>query len=423
MRSLNFMCLLHLNNGGDYMGSDYTTNRDFTRSLQLRGKAEKFIVGGGQPHKRSNPPDPVIIDYGKGCHIWDADGNEYIDYLMAYGPVLLGYAYPRVMEAVTEQIKRGNIFNVGHPLEIELAEKLVELIPSAERVTYFVGGSDATTGAVKLARAYTNRDKVVRSGYHGWHDWCHSEAGALKATAQNTLSMEYNDLVSLSDLFKENKDEIACVIMEPTGYQLPEEGYLEDVKSLCHENNTLLIFDEVKTGFRYSLGGAQEYFGITPDMSVFSKAMANGFGIAAVVGKKEIMDEVAGVWVAATFHGEVSMVAAALATIAEMEEKDGITYLWDQGEKLLNGYREITERLNIDFARIEGAGSMPFFGFNGGDDKKDRIIDIFYKKTLDDGLYLPRGHIWFVSLSHRDEDIARTLEISESALKYAKQKV
>lgn len=395
--------------------------RTLVRSLQLQERARKVLVGGGQPHKRANLPKPVMIERGEGSHIWDADENEYIDYLLAYGPVLLGYAYPKVTEAVTAHIQKGNIYNVGHPLEVELAEKLVELIPSANRVTYFVGGSDATTGAIKLARAYTDKEKVVRCGYHGWHDWCHQERGALSAVAPYTLSMDFNNLNSLEKLFREHRGEIACVIMEPALHELPQEGYLEGVKQLSHENEALLIFDEVKTGFRYALGGAQEYFGVTPDMSVFGKAMANGFSIAVVVGKEEIMDDVADVWVAATFHGEVSMVAAALATINEMEEKDGIAHLWRQGEKLLAGYKEMTERLGIENVRIEGAGPMPFFGFKGGDDERmDKFIDVFYRETFDQGLYLPDGHIWFISLSHTDEDIARTLEVSEKALKRAK---
>lgn len=404
------------------METTYSTKRSFERSLQLRERAKQVMVGGGQPHKRSQPPQPVIIERGQGSHIWDADGNEYIDYLMAYGPVLLGYGYSKVIEAVATHVQKGNIYNVGHPLEIELAEKLVELIPSAERVTYFVGGSDATTGAIKLARAYTGKEKIVRCGYHGWHDWCSGGRGSLLATAPYTLDMEFNNLDSLEDVFKEHRKSIACVIMEPTGHDLPKEGYLESVKQLIHENDAVLIFDEVKTGFRYALGGAQEYFGVTPDMSVFSKAMGNGFGIAAVVGKAEIMDEVAGVWVAATFHGEVSMVAAALATISEMEEKDGIAHLWQQGNKLLDGYKEMTERLGIENARIGGIGPMPFFGFHRGDDEQmKKFVDVFYQETLDGGLYLPEGHLWFMSLSHTDEDIARTLEVSEAALKSAKQ--
>lgn len=401
------------------------SKRIFKRSLELRERARKVMSGGGQPHKRSGPPDPVIIEKGKGSHIWDADGNEYIDYLLAYGPVLLGYGYPKVIEAVAKHTMNGNIFNVGHPLEIELAEKLVELIPSADRVTYFVGGSDATTGAIKLARAYTGKEKVIGCGYHGWHDWCHTERGALLATGAYTLSMDFNNLESTERILKEHRGGVACVIMETTGHDLPKEGYLEKLKELVHQHDAILIFDEVKTGFRYSLGGAQEYFGVTPDMSVFSKAMGNGFGIAAVVGKKEIMEAVADTWVAATFHGEVSLVAAALATIQELEEKDGISYMWRQGEKLIAGYKEMSDRLGItENVRVAGCGPMPFFGVHtGGNEKMRNFVDTFYVETLDRGLYLPRAHIWFMCLSHTDEDIAYTLEASEKALKKAKEAI
>jgi len=401
------------------------TKRNFEQSLKWRERANKVIMGGGQPHKRPNPPEPVIIEKGHGSHIWDADGNEYIDYLMAYGPILLGYGYPRVVEAVTKHSLNGGIFNVGHTLEIELAEKLVELIPSAEKVTYFVGGSDATTGAIKLARAYTGKEKIVRCGYHGWHDWCHTERGALLATGAYTLTMKFNDLDSLERIFKDHRGGIACVILEIVCNELPKAGYLEALMKLTHENDALVVFDEVKTGFRYSLGGAQQYYKVTPDMSVFSKAMGNGFGTAAVVGKKEIMDAVAGTWVAATFHGEVSLCAAAMATIAEMEEKDGIAHLWKQGSKLLDAFRDIVKRFGIEeYSRIEGQGPMPFFGLKtNGEEKMEKFVQTFYNETLDNGLYLPKGHVWFISLSHTDEDIAKTLEVSEEALRTAKQSI
>ncbi|MDQ1317494.1 MAG: Aspartate aminotransferase family protein [Candidatus Poribacteria bacterium] len=401
------------------------TKRSFERSLQWQERARKVLMGGGQPHKRTHPPDPVIIERGLGSHIWDADGNEYIDYLLAYGPVLLGYGYPRVVEAVAKHTLKGNVYNTTHILEIELAEKLVELIPSAERVTYFVGGSDATTGAIKLARAYTGKEKIIQYGYHGWHDWCHTERGALLATGAYTLSMKFNDLESLDRLFREHRGGVACVIMEIAANELPDEGYLEGVKNMVHENDAVLIFDEVKTGFRYSLGGAQKYFGVTPDMSVFSKAMGNGFPAAAVVGKAEIMDKVADTWVAATFQEEVSLCAASLATIAEMEEKDGIAFIWKQGNKLLDSYREMVKRLGVEeYARFGGQGPMPFFGVrSNGNEKMEKFVETFYNETLDNGLYMSRGHVWFISLSHTDEDIARTLEISEEALKVAKQAI
>lgn len=401
--------------------SDHATNRRFERSLALHERASKALVGGGQPHKRSRLPWPLVIERGSGCRIWDADGNEYIDYLMGYGPVLLGHAYPRVIEAVTEHVRRGNVYNVGHPLEIVLAEKLIQLIPAAERVAFFVGGSAATTGAVKFARAFTGREKVVRCGYHGWHDWSHSERGALQAIAAYTLTMTFNDLDSLEELFRLHRGEIACVILEPTCHELPHDGYLQGLNRLCHDNGALLVFDEVKTGFRYALGGAQEHFGVTPDLAVFSKAMGNGFSGAVVVGKADILDSTADVWIVGTFHGEVSFVAAAIATIAEMEDKRGVAHLWRQGDTLLAGYREMTARLGVENVRFGGAGPMPFFGIGGGDERLDRMRDVFYEEALDRGLYLPDTHIWFTSLSHTDEDIARTLDISEQALRVAKE--
>ncbi len=394
--------------------------RSFEKSLAWRERAKAALVGGGQPHKQSNPPQPVMVAGGKGSHFWDADGNDYIDYLMGYGPMILGHAYPAVIEAVAKALERGNVYNVGHTLEIELAEKLVEIIPSADRVAYFVGGSDATTGALKFARAYTEKEKVIRCGYHGWHDWCHNTRGHLPGSAASTLSVGFNDIDALEDLFKEHPGEIACLIMEPSGHDLPAERYLENVKSVVNANDALLIFDEVKTGFRYALGGAQAYFGVTPDMSVFGKALANGFATAVVVGRQEIMDEVAGVWVAATFHGEVSLVAAAIATIAELEAKDGVAFMWKQGQKLLDGYKEMTDRLGIDQVRIGGIGPMPFFGLNAEGEKQSQFRKAFYEATLDGGLYLPEGHIWFMSISHTDEDIAKTLSVSEDALKRAK---
>ncbi len=397
--------------------------RTFKKSLAWRERAKNALVGGGQPHKQSNPPQPIMIAGAKGSHFWDADGNDYIDYLMGYGPMILGHAYPTVITAVANALEQGNVYNVGHTLEIELAEKLIEIIPSADRVAYFVGGSDATTGALKFARAYTEKDKVIRCGYHGWHDWCHSTRGHLAASAEATLSVGFNDIDALENLFKENPGEIAGLIMEPSGHDLPKENYLENVKSVVNSNDALLIFDEVKTGFRYALGGAQEYFDVTPDMSVFGKALANGFATAVVVGRQDIMDEVSDVWVAATFHGEVSLVSAAMATIAELEAKDGVEFMWKQGQKLLDGYKEITDRLGIDQARIAGIAPMPFFGLNANSDKESLFRRTFYEATLDGGLYLPEGHIWFMSMSHSDDDITKTLNVCEDALKLAKAKM
>lgn len=259
-------------------------------TTDLLGRARQVVMGGGQGHKRPSdiPGYPAFAVRGKGCRFWDNEGREFIDYLCAFGPILLGYAHPAVDEAVRKQIDEGVIFNVPHPSEAELAERLIGLIPCAEMVAYFTGGSGATSGAVKVARAYTKREKVVRCGYHGWHDWCcPGGEGVPRCVSELTLELPYNDVDALQAIFQEHGPQIACVIIEPVIGSGPRPGFLEAVKSVCDEHGAILIFDEVKTGFRFAMGGAQEYLGITPDLSTFGKAMANGYDIGVLVGKKE----------------------------------------------------------------------------------------------------------------------------------------
>ena len=385
-------------------------------SRKLWEEAEEIIVGGGQGHKRPGMlPYPRFLERAKGCRIWDVDGNEYIDYLMAFGPILLGYGWKAVDDAAKAQIDEGMIFNLHHPIELKLARKLIEIIPCAEMVTFCLTGSEATTAAVKLARAYTGREKVVRCGYHGWHDWCHTKLGALSAHSQYTIEMPYNDLDALSDILKANRGQIACIIMEPVTSALPKPGYLEGVRKLAQENEVLLVFDEIKTGFRVSLGGAQQHVGVTPDMATFGKAMGNGYPIACVVGKKEIMRKVADVWTAGTFNGYTVSAAAALATISEMEKRDGIGFLRRQGEKLIKGLDDLASSLGVD-ARCVGSGPMPLLRFGA---ECEGLRDRFYSGTIENGVYFSPSHVWFITLSHDDEAIQRTLDVSERALRKA----
>jgi len=385
-------------------------------SKKLWAEAEEVILGGGQGHKRPGHAGyPLFMQRGKGCRVWDVDGNEYIDYLMAFGPILLGYAYEAVDNAAKAQIDEAMIFNQHHPIEIKLARKLIDIIPCAEMVTFCLTGSDATSSAVKLARGYTGRPKVIRCGYHGWHDWCHAGKGALPATTQYTLEMPYNDLDALEELLKANRGEVACIIMEPLVTNPPKPGYLEGVRKLATEYETLLIFDEVKTGFRISLGGAQKYLGITPDMATFGKAMGNGYPIGCVVGKREIMEKVKDVWIAATFNGHFVSAAAALATIEEMEKHNGIQTIWRQGEKLQKGLDEIMKAHGVD-ARPVGLGPMPHLAFGPGNEE---LRDQFYTEAAANGVYFSPGHVWFISLSHDDEAIQQTLDASEKAIKKA----
>ncbi|MFQ6131052.1 MAG: aspartate aminotransferase family protein [Armatimonadota bacterium] len=386
--------------------------------VKLFERAKEVIVGGAQAHKRpSYVPDlPIMAQRGEGCYFWDPDGNRYIDYLCAYGPILLGYAHPKTTQAALERARQGTVFNIGTPLEILLAEKLVEIIPCAEMVSYFISGSESTSAAVKIARAVTGREKVVRCGYHGWHDWCQTgNRGVPRAVSDLTLDFPYNDLDSLAERFRANPDQIACVIMEPVLMDAPAQGFLEGVKRVCHENGALLIFDEIKTGFRYALGGAQEHFGVTPDLATLGKAMANGWPIAVVVGRRQIMQQAEDVWVAATFNGESMGVAAALATIEEMQQHDGVRELWRRGERLRAGLDEIMRDAGVD-AHTTGAGPMPFLRFGEG---LDELKVKFFSECAKAGVYFPPDHVWFLCLAHTDGVIEETLIIARQALKSA----
>jgi glutamate-1-semialdehyde 2,1-aminomutase/spore coat polysaccharide biosynthesis protein SpsF len=249
---------------------------------------------------------------------------------MALGPIILGHNYPSVTDAVMQQMQDGTTFSLPHPLEVELAEMLVDIIPCAEMVRFAKNGSDATSGAVRLARAYTGRDIIACCGYHGWQDWyigtTTRNRGVPKVVQELTVPFEYNNIESLKRIFSEHPGQVAAVIMEPFGVEEPRDGFLQEVRDLALHDRALLIFDEIITGFRLALGGAQEYFGITPDLACLGKAMGNGYPIAAVVGPSEIMQLFDEVFFSFTFGGETVSLAAAIATISEMRQKDVIGY-------------------------------------------------------------------------------------------------
>ncbi len=389
------------------------------KQRDLLVRAERVILGGGQGHKRvpAVPDYPLFAERGEGCRFFDPDGNAYIDYLLSFGPIVLGHNYPRVTEAVQRRAERGTVFNIGAPPEIELAERLVRLIPSAEMVTYCATGSGATAAAVKIARAHTSRDKVIRCGYHGWLDWCRpGDRGVPEAVSALTLSLAYNDLDQLRTLFAENSGEVACVTLEPSPTEPPLDGYLQGVKDLCEDQGALFIMDEVKTGVRYALGGAQERFGVTPHLSTWSKGIANGYAVAAVVGSREIMEGVADVWVSATFHGELTGIVAARATLDEIAEKDGVRLLWERGARLSAGLTQIMADASVP-AKMVGQGPMPLLTFPAElEDLKVR----FFSECVRRGVYFSPGHVWFLCLSHTDAVIDETLNIAADAIKAAK---
>lgn len=331
--------------------------RSLRKSAALKDKALPLIPSLTQtfskgPTQYVQGVAPVFLMRGEGSTVWDVDGNSYIDYPLGLGPVILGHHYPAVTDAVIAQLKEGISFSLPHPLEVELAELLTEIIPCADMVRFGKNGSDATSGAVRAARAFTGRDLIACCGYHGWQDWyigtTTRNKGIPKAVCDLTIPFQYNNIESLKKIFDQHPGQVAAVIMEPFSVVEPQDGFLEKIKTLAHAEGALLIFDEIVTGFRLALGGAQEYFGVTPDLACFGKAMANGFPISTVVGRKEIMPIFDEIFFSFTFGGETASLAAAIATITEMRAKNVIAHLWEQGQKLKDGYTVLAKYFGID---------------------------------------------------------------------------
>jgi glutamate-1-semialdehyde 2,1-aminomutase len=265
------------------------SNNLYERALPVMAPVTQTLAKG--PGQYVNGIAPKYLKKGKGSHVWDVDGNEYLDYNMAIGPLSLGYCYPRVDEAIIAQLKDGITFSMMHELEVTLAELIHRVIPNAESIRISKTGADVTSAAVRVARAYTGRKKVLCCGYHGWHDWYISvtsrNSGIPEEVKDLSATFEYNDIDSVRQALDAD---VACVILEPFVFEAPRDGFLQELKALCEANGTLLIFDEMWTGFRIAVGGAQEYFGVTPDLACYSKAFANGMPISLLTGRRDVME-------------------------------------------------------------------------------------------------------------------------------------
>lgn len=390
----------------------------YKKSEELLARAFKSIPLGTQTFSKSKTQypygvSPYFIERGSGSHVWDVDGNEYIDFVNSLAAISLGYNDPDVNTAVQDQLEKGIIFSLSHSLEVQVAEKLIEMIPCAEMVRYGKNGSDATAGAIRLARAYTGKDHVVVCGYHGWQDWYIGSTprnmGVPEATSGLTHSFLYNDLESLKTVFAKYPEQIAAVILEPMNLLEPEEGFLEGVKEITHHNGAVLIFDETVTGFRFANGGAQEYFGVIPDLATFGKGIANGYPISAVVGKAEIMQLMEEIFFSFTFGGEALSLAAALATMKKLQQKPVIKTMWSQGEKLVQDLQELLDHHGMgDIIKLSGFPVWSFLIFN--DSEKYSAWDIktlFLQEMFKRGILILATHN--MSYSHSDEDIKKLL--------------
>ncbi|MFB3924422.1 MAG: aminotransferase class III-fold pyridoxal phosphate-dependent enzyme [Syntrophales bacterium] len=396
-----------------------------SRSLEFRSRAERLIPSCTQtlskgPTQFVQGVAPVFLSSGNGSHVKDVDGNDYIDFPMALGPVILGHNYPAVTKAVTRQMRKGTVFSLPHPLELELAEIIVDRIPCAEMVRYGKNGSDVTAGAVRLARAYTNRDIIACCGYHGWQDWyigtTSRNKGVPEAVRGLTLPFEYNQLDGLESIFARHPGNVAAVIMEPVGVVMPEDGFLQGVKDLAAREGALLIFDEVVTGFRLAPGGAQEYFGVTPDLACFGKAMANGYPLSAITGRRDIMKLFEEVFFSFTFGGETLSLAASLATLTELKEKNVTAHLWEQGRKLQDGYRILAREFGLSkFTNCSGLPPRTVITFKDETGMESLPLkSLFQQECLKRGILFSGGHN--ICYTHSDADIDYTLRVYRSAL-------
>ena len=407
------------------MPNRVTLNAGYPSILEselLWARAQGLIPAGTQtlakgPGQYVNGVAPKYLYRGRGARVWDPDGNEYLDLSMAIGPVVLGYAHPAVNLAVKRQLDDGITFSLMHPLEVELAERIHDISPCAHAVRFAKTGAEATSAAVRVARAFTGRTKVLCCGYHGWHDWyigvTDRHAGVPEETRELTYTFDYNDIGSLEAALS---DDVACVILEPVVFQLPANNFLEQVKAACERAGALLVFDEMWTGFRLALGGAQAHYGVVPDLATFSKAIANGMPLSVLTGRADVMQLLErDVFFFSTFGGEALSLAAALATIREIEEHEVPGHLAALGRRLRDGYHALANSLGMsEITDCVGPACRTLVTFN-----PEAVAPLEAKSLVQQEL-LRWGILWSgthtLSLAHTDEDIEYILRAYENVL-------
>ena len=419
--------------------------------MSLFDEAKRYIPGGVNSPVRafgSVGGEPFFVEKGMGSHIWDTDNNEYIDYVCSWGPMILGHCDKDVNKAVIEAVDNGTSFGAPTVKETMLAEKIVELMPSVEKVRMVSSGTEAVMSALRLARGFTKRDKIIKfeGCYHGHSDFMLVKAGSglltfgqtsspgvIQDAAKHTIIAQYNDLENVSEIFKQNKNEIACVIVEPVaanmGVVLPKEGFLEGLRKLCDENGALLIFDEVITGFRLSSGGAQKYYGINPDLTTMGKIIGGGMPVGAYGGRSDVMEMISPlgpVYQAGTLSGNPLAMTAGLKTLEKLSSKDFYKNLKEKSDILWAGFRENSKKLGLNYAfnTIESL-SCTFFtegkvqSYAEALKSDTKKYATFFHNMLKRGISLAPAQFeaMFVSSVHSDEDIEKTIKAHYESLK------
>ncbi len=424
---------------------------NITKSKELFEQASRLIPGGvNSPVRafRSVGLEPLYIDHGKGSHIWDVDGNEYIDFISSWGPLIIGHSHPKVESAIMSELKKGTSYGACNAREVEMAQMICNFFPSIEKVRMVNSGTEATMSAIRLARGYTGKSKIIKfeGCYHGHADSFLIQAGSglatfgetgsagiTQQTAENTLVATYNDITSVERLIKAFPNEIAALILEPVmgnmGLILPEEGFLQALREVTEQAGILLIFDEVISGFRASKGGAQEFYGVRPDLTCLGKIIGGGLPVGAFGGKAEIMDALSPlgpVYQAGTLSGNPLALSAGIAMLEELAEPTFYERLEAKGKKFEELIRPLLDRYveHISFNRM-GSLSTIFFrkgGVKSNADSKEcdtQLYATYFRAMLEEGIYLPPSQFecMFLSIAHSDEDLERTAKAMEKALK------
>jgi len=434
----------------------------FEKSKQLFGRAVRVIPGGTNSVARTTislgkcegyPIEcPKFAEKAEGSHIYDVDGNDFIDYLMGFGSVILGHSHPKVKEAVTQQLERGFIYGINHENEVTLSEKIVKHVPCADMVLIRNSGSAANTAALRIVRAYTGKEKIVKfeGHYHAWYDWNIfdrypaaklSYFGIPRSVLNDVIVLPWNDLGIVEDTLSRLGHEIAAVFCEAYevngGVIPPKKGYLEGLREITREQDIVLVFDEVITGFRLGLSGAQGMLGVTPDLATFGKALGNGFTISVVAGKRSVMEPEteARLWLGGTYNANPVTVAAALATLTELEKEGSYKHIYDMSGKIMKGFRDVIEDVGIE-AILQGPGPVFSLYFTDFDEITSasqvaaipayphmKRVTVFFQEMLKRGIFLSafrEGRI-SVSMAHSEEDANKTIEAAGEAFKEAKK--
>lgn len=402
---------------------------EFVRSAALYEAAKKVIPGGihlsGRP-LLTPETSPLYFERGSGARCTDVDGNEYIDYIMAYGPFLLGYGNEEVNEAAFEQIRRGALLSLNHPLHLKFMERLLSRFPKSQCGVFLKTGSEATTAALRIARKHTKRRKIARCGYHGWHDWCLPlEPFVPHGLSEQVFEFSPRLPGSLEHILERHGEEIAAVIVAPEMVLNPTRDVFAAWMDATAAVGAVFILDEVKTAFRTNTGSIQSLLDLDPDVTTLSKALGNGWPLAAVIGKRHIMESGIGMHYSATFHGETGAIAAALKVLEIVQRDDVAAKVNELGQTLIDGLNGIALGEGLPaVAYAEPVPSMPFLSWQHPDPQLNATLrDGFYARMLEGGILMHPRHLWFTSAAHTRDDIVRTIAVAASAMGAIKQEL